>query len=241
MERAWKVEKKPYQSADFASWRACWLRIHSVKYVFIVGRGHAVAASWSSISSSLWTGLGSAICRAHHRAVRSFRVDAARSLSAMASSRVSAEADAPHQYWSGWEGGEGPGLWWLTSVLCVRSCQLMASHHVGNAFLAPGLSHADGHVMPLQRCVNVDVEGDAQTLNLIQKAGHLQDNHQLGWFILQKILETLLKNVECNATPRGQYNALLVSLSLVSQWDWQVVARHWIVPMGSWPLTPSLS
>lgn len=54
----------------------------------------------------------------------------------------------------------------------------MAAHHVGHAFLAPGLSHADGHVMPLQRCVDVDVEGDTQTLNLIQKAGHLQNNHQ---------------------------------------------------------------
>lgn len=52
----------------------------------------------------------------------------------------------------------------------------MALHHVSNSLLAPGLSHAYGHVMPLQRCVDVDMEENTQTLNLIQKAGHLHNN-----------------------------------------------------------------
>lgn len=70
----------------------------------------------------------------------------------------------------------------LTSALCMRSCQLMASHHVSNSFFAPGLSHANGHVMPLQRCTDVDVEANAETLNLIQEAGHLQ-NMNFNWCI----------------------------------------------------------
>lgn len=69
----------------------------------------------------------------------------------------------------------------LTSAFCAWSCQLVASHHVSNSFLAPGLSHAYGHVMPLQRSVDVDVEGNTQTLNLIQKAGHLQNNQFGRW------------------------------------------------------------
>lgn len=59
----------------------------------------------------------------------------------------------------------------------------MASYHVCNSFFAPGLSHANGHVMPLQRCADVDVQGNAETLNLIQKAGHLQNNNQFNWWI----------------------------------------------------------
>lgn len=132
-------------------------------------------ASCSSISSSLRTGFGRAICSAHHRAVRSFRVEAARSLRAMASSRVSSEADE-HQHQSSWREGELVVAKWLTSALCAWSCQLMASHQVSKSFLASGLTHANGHVMPLQRCVDVDVEGNTQASNLIQKAGHLQNN-----------------------------------------------------------------
>lgn len=71
----------------------------------------------------------------------------------------------------------------LTSALCVRSCQLMASHHVGQSFFAPGLSHANGHVMPLQSCADVNVQRNAETLNLIQKAGHLQNNNQFNRWI----------------------------------------------------------
>lgn len=80
---------------------------------------------------------------------------------------------------------------WLTSALCARSCQLMAPHHISNSFLAPGLSHAYGHVMPLQCCVDVDVEGNTQALNVVQKTGHLQNNkvslHQISHLIKKHV------------------------------------------------------
>lgn len=86
----------------------------------------------------------------------------------------------------------------------------MASHHVSNSFLAPGLSHAYGHVMPLQCCVDVDVEGNTQTLNLIQEAGHLQNNQ-----FQSRMSNAAMENMECKTIPRWQYNALLASLFLV--------------------------
>lgn len=54
----------------------------------------------------------------------------------------------------------------------------MAPHNVRNFFFASGLSHANGHVKPFQRCVDVDVEGNAETLNFIQEAGSLQNSKQ---------------------------------------------------------------
>lgn len=81
----------------------------------------------------------------------------------------------------------------LTSVLCRMSCLLMASQHIGNFLLASGLSHANGHMMPLQSCVDVDVEGNAETLHFIQKACHLQyNNNQFNSHIPHSVFETAM-------------------------------------------------
>lgn len=64
----------------------------------------------------------------------------------------------------------------VTSGLCEMSFVMFG--HVGNLLLASLLGNAHSHMMPVKRCVDVDMEGYIlQPFYSIQKARHLQNNN----------------------------------------------------------------
>jgi len=67
-----------------------------------------------------------------------------------------------------------------TSVLGERRSLPLVFGHVGQLLLASGLGDADRHLVPVQRRVDVHVEGGvAHTLHSIQKDRHLQHSNSL--------------------------------------------------------------
>lgn len=143
-----------------SSTHTCRLLNYNLKEYLSNEEGHFSLFASSLIIWRSWMmmGFGSVIWRAHHRAVQSFLVVAARSFRATTTNKVSVKKNTlGHATWN--MHTTLSTTTWITSVLCeIRSLPLVLGH-VHSLLLTSCLCDTNGHIILFQGCVDVCWKG----------------------------------------------------------------------------------